>query len=459
MSQHPPHAPLYREPLRPQFHFTARYWNEYQLNPQAHQEGWINDVNGLVYLDGVYHFFAQRWWSCWLHAISWDLIHWEELPPAFGKDEQFGGTQSGGAVVDYHNTSGLATGATPVMIAFWSSTDNLRQCISYSNDRGATWTKYAGNPVLDHPERDPHVFWHAPTQQWIMILYGPPERSFVLFSSKNLLQWEKHSSIPGLYECPDLFPLPIDGDPQRTKWVVVDGDGSYLIGDFDGTHFLPEGEKLRCEQGPHFYATRTWNNLPEADGRRIQHAWMRGGEYPDQPFNQQITFPCELTLRTLPEGVRLCRYPIAEIERLQGQTFALRDQFLPPDLDPLTQLEGELWDVEVEIDLARSSCASFTLGLRGTQLTYTPAAGELTLSCGSQVQVEPRAGLLHLRLLIDRMSVEVFINRGQCSLTHCVRAADTGPALSLQAAGGPLYLRSLAVRRLDSIWTGEASRA
>jgi sucrose-6-phosphate hydrolase SacC (GH32 family) len=126
---------LYKEPLRPFYHFTARYWDAKKLNPGPHEEGWINDVNGLTWLDGEYHLFAQRWWSGWLHAVSKDLVHWEELHPAFGKDEK-GGTQSGGAIVDWKNTSGLATGKTPVIIAFWSGTDNLSQCISFSNDKG-----------------------------------------------------------------------------------------------------------------------------------------------------------------------------------------------------------------------------------------------------------------------------------------------------------------------------------
>ena len=122
-----PRAELYKESLRPQFHFTARYWNDYRLNPQQHQEGWINDVNGLVNYDGEYHFFAQRWWSCWLHAVSTDLLHWKELEPAFGEGGEFGGTQSGGGIVDYTNASGLGTGHEPAMIVFWSSTDNQSQ--------------------------------------------------------------------------------------------------------------------------------------------------------------------------------------------------------------------------------------------------------------------------------------------------------------------------------------------
>ena len=215
---------LYREALRPRFHFTARYWQNYQLNPQPHQEGWINDVNGLVHLDGEYHLFAQRWWSCWLHAVSTDLVHWKELPPAFGKDDTFGGTQSGGAAIDHDNTSGLATGKAPVMVAFWSAVDNNRQCISYSNDKGRTWTKYGKNPVLVHPCRDPRVFRYQ--DQWIMLLYGPEAngvRHYTLFRSKNLLQWEKLHSFPGFYECPDMFELPVDGSAETkfSPWIAA----------------------------------------------------------------------------------------------------------------------------------------------------------------------------------------------------------------------------------------------
>ena len=178
LSEQKPKIPkdmLYYEAKRPQFHFTARYWNDYSLHPGRHCEGWMNDLNGLVYNDGAYHLFAQRWWSAWLHATSTDLIHWKELRPAFGKGGKFGGTQSGGCVVDHDNSSGLGDGKTPPMIAFWSSTDNLNQCISYSLDKGKTWTKYEKNPVLTHALRDPNVFWYEPDNKWIMILYGTGE--------------------------------------------------------------------------------------------------------------------------------------------------------------------------------------------------------------------------------------------------------------------------------------------
>jgi sucrose-6-phosphate hydrolase SacC (GH32 family) len=135
------------------------------------------------------------------------------------------------------------------MIAFWSAGDNKRQCISYSSDHGRTWTKYDKNPVLEHPYRDPKVFWHEPSQKWIMVLCGPPDFHYFILTSSNLLRWEEQSKIPDMYECPDMFPLPVDGDTTKTKWVIVNGDGQYLVGDFDGREFKPLTGEKRCEWG------------------------------------------------------------------------------------------------------------------------------------------------------------------------------------------------------------------
>ncbi len=445
---------LYKEALRPQVHFTARYWDDYRLNPQQHQEGWVNDVNGLVYYDGEYHFFAQRWWSCWLHAVSTDLIHWKELKPAFGKGGALGGTQSGGGIVDYTNATGLGVGKEPVMVAFWSSTDNERQCISYSTDRGRTWEKYAKNPVLVHPYRDPNVFWYEPDHKWIMILYGPPDNSYVLFSSVNLLNWEKLSVIPDMYECPDMFPLCLDGNRELEKWVVIDGSGDYVIGTFDGKRFEPETRKMKGDYGRNFYASMTFDGMPGEDNRRIQMAWMRGGEYPDMPFNQQISFPCELTLRTFPEGVRMCRYPVREIEKLHAVEFAVKDRILTPEENPLSRISGRAFDILAEVDLSRSDCAEMVFTVCGNQVKYNVSDRQLD-SCGSVVELKPRSGLLQLRILVDRMSVETFGNLGEISMTNVTNVAcaqDAKPTLSLQVFGGNGFITSLSVHELNSIW-------
>lgn len=666
---------LYQESLRPQFHFTARYWDEYSLHPGPHHEGWMNDMNGLVYNDGEYHFFAQRWWSAWLHAISTDLIHWQELHPAFGKGGKFGGTQSGGGVVDHANSSGLGDGVTPPMVAFWSSTDNKNQCISYSRDKGRTWAKYDKNPVLAHPFRDPNVFWYAPGKKWVMILYGPEnelsqataaygfngesndahdlrecvvgqwkssvlrvfpdgkvvvsdqdgqseasidaklanvgiggfhigvkadgsefldgdiaeilvydrpltdeetgsvirdsaaapaegmvlhldaanigegvvgqwkdlsgkgndmkqadparmptcvndgkplirfsgkqslsgpavlaegddsftiaarwrrrqadgsqvvceqnsaEKSngrraalltvrnrgrkncYLLFSSKNLLDWEKlPGSIPDSFECPDMFELPVDGNATTKKWVVVDGKGDYVIGSFDGTSFTTEAKKRKGDFGKNFYATMTFDNMPASDLRRVQMAWMKGyDDYPkEMPFNQQASFPCELTLRTLPEGVVLCRYPIQGIETLAGKRLHVENFKLTSDNNPLSRFEGELLDLKVVIDTARSNCEKVTLVLHGNTVSYDLKKHILT-SHGSEAPLAPRSDLVEIRILMDRLSLETFGNRGEVSITN-VAHQDTSNKLEISATGGDAAIRSLNVSELKSIW-------
>ena len=160
--------PLYGETWRPQYHFTARQFVMDRLNPGMRQEGWLNDLNGLVYYEGEYHLFAQRWNKCWIHAVSNDLVHWTELQPAFFEESLDTGVQSGSVVIDYGNTSGLSDDpANPPMVAFWSRNDNLSQCLSFSLDKGRTWQHYAGNPIMTMPERDPKVFRYHPGDHWV----------------------------------------------------------------------------------------------------------------------------------------------------------------------------------------------------------------------------------------------------------------------------------------------------
>jgi levanase/fructan beta-fructosidase len=456
-----PVEPLYQEALRPQFHFTARYWAEgYTMEPGADagtsgrggQEGWINDVNGPIYFDGEYHLFAQRWWHCWLHAVSKDLIHWEELKPAFGQDEKFHGTQSGSCVIDYRNVSGLATGSTPVMIAFWSAEDNQRQCICFSNDRGRTWTKYEKNPVLVHPYRDPKVFWHEPSRKWVMVLCGPPDFHYYILTSANLLQWEEQSKIPDMYECPDMFPLPLDGDATKTKWVIINGDGKYLVGDFDGREFKALTGKRRCEWGENFYAAQSWHNMPQEDPRRIQIGWMRGGKYPQMPFNQQLSFPCELTLHTGADGPALYRYPIREIEKLWDEKIHLGAVSVQPGDDPLAQLTGKYYDIDLEVDLTGSTASEICLELAGTGQVRYLVKEKIVENCGARAALAPEANRVALRILLDRTSIEVFGNRGAVSLTKTMLPNDSKPPLAISAVGGKAALTRLTVHKLKPMW-------
>jgi levanase/fructan beta-fructosidase len=254
-----------------------------------------------------------------------------------------------------------------------------------------------------------------------------------------------------MYECPDMFPLPLDGGREREKWVVIDGSGDYVVGHFDGKRFEGETNKMKGDYGRNFYATMTFDGMPREDGRRIQMAWMRGGEYPDMPFNQQITFPCELTLRALPEGIRMCRYPVAEIEKLHGREFVLNEQVVRPGENPLAAIKGGLFDIAIESDMSKSDCKEIVFNVRGNVVKYVVGDQQLD-SCGSHAELKPRSGRLQLRILVDRMSVESFGNQGEISVTNVARAQDSAPALSLHALGGNVFIKSLAIHELKSIW-------
>lgn len=440
----PPAPDLYRETYRPQFHFTARQWTYRKLNPGMREEGWLNDPNGLIHVDGEYHLFAQRWNKCWIHAVSKDLVHWTELQPAFWEDKRFGGgVQSGGAVLDAKNTSGLSPDAkTPPLIAFWSGNDNRSQCISYSLDKGRTWTKYAKNPVLVHPERDPKVFWHEPSRRWLLVLYGAS--SYFLFTSENLLDWtELKGSIPDCFECPDMFQLPLDGDRTRQKWVLVRGNGRYSVGQFDGREFVAETPQRPCDFGPNFYATQSWGDIAGQDGRRVQIAWMRDGKYPDMPFNQQMTFPCDLTLHTVDGSPRIFRRPAGEIDRLHGREHTWKDLELAPGATKALDVPGGLYRILAEVEIPDGS--SLTFRLRGTPVVVS---GRAVACQGSEAPVH--GPVKKIEILADRTSIEAFANDGETSLSACF--LPTEDRLELESVRGPAKVRSLRVFELRSAW-------
>jgi fructan beta-fructosidase len=387
-------GPLYREALRPQFHFTARQWTMTRLNPGMQQEGWINDLNGLIYYDGEYHLFAQRWAKYRLHAVSRDLVHWTELEPAFWEEQCGSGVQSGTCVVDYRNTSGLSPNpATPPMVAFFPRWDNRSQCIAYSLDHGRTWKFYEKNPVLVHPERDPQVFWYAPGHHWVMILYG--ESRYHVLTSTNLLTWQdEHHPIKDSFECPDFFELPVNGDRSQMKWVLIQGNGNYSIGTFDGAEFKEETERHPCDMGPNFYATQTWHNTDTGDGRRIQTAWMRGSNFPDMPFNQQISFPCELTLHRTPNGLRLFRQPIREISLLHAREDAWTNRILRANQILPLEPAGELFHIQARISMEKG--AKLTFKIRGATVAMTQKtleSGNKPANVAGEIQ-RSRAGLI-----------------------------------------------------------------
>jgi sucrose-6-phosphate hydrolase SacC (GH32 family) len=435
--------PLYRETLRPQVHFTARQWTMDRLNPGPKEEGWLNDLNGLIYYDGEYHLFAQRWWKCWLHAVSRDLIHWTELEPAFWEEKSETGDQSGTCVVDYNNTSGLSPDkATPPMVAFWSRNDNRTHCICYSLDHGRTWKRYEKNPILVYPERDPKVFWYASGHHWVMMLYG--DSQYHIFTSTNLLSWKNENKpISDSFECPDFFELPVDGNRDNMKWVLIQGNGKYSAGSFNGTEFKEETARYSCDIGPNFYATQTWGNTETGDGRRIQAAWMRGASFPEMPFNQQVSFPCELTLHNTPNGPRIFRQPIREIETLHRGKDIWTNRTLKANESLPLEPSGQLFHIRAEVSIPPG--ARLTFNIRGVPLVLTSntiASGDNSASVANRIKTA--------EILVDRATIEAFVNQGEISSSRFVLPHENG--LSVKAEGGSIIIESLTVYPLNSAW-------
>lgn len=280
-------TPLHAEKYRPQFHVTS-------------STDWLNDPNGLVYFDGEYHPFFQRVSGSndgntivksWGHAVSADLVHWTQLPDAISPDEH-GSIWSGSTVVDWHDASGLGRDDKPPLIAFYTNaTTPFDQQLAYSTDRGRTWTKDP-TPILANlhgANRDPKVIWHEPTRRWVMALYLDEPGHYALFASSDLKMWGKPKDVTleGDNGCPDFFPLALDGDASKTKWIFTGASARYVVGTFDGKAFTPETDSLVGEYGPNFYAAQTFSDEPT--GRRVQIGWMRGGRNPGMPFNQQMS--------------------------------------------------------------------------------------------------------------------------------------------------------------------------
>ncbi|MCF8302033.1 MAG: T9SS type A sorting domain-containing protein [Bacteroidales bacterium] len=398
------------EEYRPQFHYSA-------------EENWLNDPNGLVYYEGTWHLFHQynpygnHWgYMHWNHATSTDLVHWEHQPVALTMNEHGDGHHvfSGSAAVDHNNTSGFQTGENPPIIAAYTvaRTDNGEQSqnIAYSNDGGFTFEPYENNPVIPaihgNDMRDPKIFWYEPDEKWIMIIYQTGRMGF--WSSTDLKNWGLLSTTGGgWFECPDFFKRPVDGDSTNTKWVMVDGDGSYKIGTFDGESFMPESSKMVGDYGVNYYATQSWNNTP--NGRRIQIAWMRDGYFPGMPFNQQMSFPVELSLRTVGEEIRLCKRPVKTIESLHNIKHSFTNLELNPGDNPLDSIYHDLLDIRISLDVKDANQIEFNL--RGHKIVYDATFSILyfeTPTGQTGHVLEPEDGMVNIQILMDRSSIEVF---------------------------------------------------
>ncbi|MHC5061357.1 MAG: GH32 C-terminal domain-containing protein [Planctomycetota bacterium] len=459
---------LYKEELRPQFHFSSK-------------RGWLNDPVGLMYYAGEYHLFYQhnpygwKWGNMtWGHAVSKDLIHWEELGDAIHPDE-LGMIFSGSGVVDWKNTTGFQTGDEPPLICIytsagdvdglhaWSKGKPFTQSLAYSNDRGRTWTKYEGNPVQGHlnkDNRDTKVIWWEETNEWVLVLFTIDER-MAFFRSPDLKRWELQGLLKSFHECPELFQLAVDGDENNKKWIHHGGSGDYLIGDFDGSKFTPQSGPIKYSYGNRFYASQTFSDIPEEDGRRIQIGWGDEVQMPGMPFNQMLLFPTSLTLHTTDEGLRMFPYPVREIEKLHGRKYQWKDEELAPGDNPLENLEGNLFDINVEIALNDAEVVGFELN--GFPMSYNVKDKLLTAGEGvdtyhgnrpeeRSAPLAPVDGKISFRILVDRTFVEIFANKGRVYMPmQAVRDLDD-KTLDIYVRGGSANIEELTIYEMNSIW-------
>lgn len=437
---------LYREKLRPQFHFSAR-------------RGWNNDPNGLVFYKGEYHLFFQHnpygwnWGNMhWGHAVSTDLIHWQELPEALYPDEH-GTMFSGSAVVDWDNTAGFQAGEQKTLVCIFTAAGKpFTQGIAYSNDRGRTWTKYANNPVLPHiaaENRDPKVIWYEPGKKWVMALYLD-KSDYALFSSKDLKHWEKLSdvTVPGTSECPEFFEIALNGNSEDTRWVFYGGNGGYLVGKFDGRTFVPASGPHLLEQGNCWYASQTYTDIPAADGRRILIPWGQMAT-PGMPFNQMMGLPVELTLRVTEEGPRLFANPVREYASLRAKSHVIPPQPLRPGENPLAGVRGELLDLTTDLGLGSAQEVGFNL--RGVKVTYDVKQQEVHC-LDKHARLKPVEGRIRLRLMLDRTSIDIFGNDGRLYMPMGVIVPQDNLSLEVYAKEGTASINSLDIYELKSAW-------
>ncbi|MBE1444319.1 glycoside hydrolase family 32 protein [Paenibacillus sp. OAS669] len=448
------------------------YRGVYHFSPK---EKWMNDPNGMVYFEGEYHLFYQHhpsgmtWGPMhWGHAVSKDLVTWEELPIALAPDEH-GMIFSGSAVVDWNNTTGFFEGQ-PGLVAIFTHHKEMpdgkpaiqRQSLAYSTDRGRTWTKYEGNPVLEHAAyvdfRDPKVFWHQATNRWVMIIACG--QTVCLYHSPDLIHWsfasefgEGIGSHDGVWECPDLFPLAIDGDPANTKWVMLVSIGAdsafvegsrtqYFTGDFDGEVFTPDEASRRVrwlDLGRDNYAGVSWSDVPAEDGRRLFIGWMSNWMYanqtPTEGFRGAMTIVRELSLELRHGDIVLVQKPAREMESARVQVLSMNEETVHEINTRLSEIRLESY--ELVAAFPRGKSAGFKVRVGADTETVIGVNGETEelyvdrTASGLHdfhehflghhtAKLKVQNGLYELRIYVDRSSVEVFGQGGQAVITDLI---------------------------------------
>jgi fructan beta-fructosidase len=449
-------AQSYKEKYRPLMHFSPR-------------EHWMNDPNGMVYFNGIYHLFFQYYpaasvWGPmhWGHAISEDLVHWKQLPIAIYPDK-LGYIFSGSVVVDSNNTSGFGIYGKPALVAIFTQHDTAgehahtntyqNQSIAYSNDGGSTWIKYKDNPVVKNPGitdfRDPKVMWYKPGNKWIMTLAVKDHVAF--YSSPDLKNWKEESGFGkevgahgGVWECPDLFAFDYDGKQVWALLVSINPGGpnggsatQYFIGDFDGKTFTPYNNNVKwIDYGPDNYAGVTFSNTGE---RKIFLGWMSNWSYaqlvPTETWRSAMTVPRNLNLLRIGDEFYIASNPVVELNNIAGKQTVVNKIVVDKQVNLSQQIKN--FQLPAKIDFAVAEAKSFsimfsnenkemlTIGYDETQKHFyinRKQSGETDFEKSfSGEHIAPRiseAKNIHFTIVADVSSVELFADDGLSVMTE-----------------------------------------
>lgn len=475
-----------REKYRPAFHHSPLY-------------GWMNDPNGMVYTDGRWHLYYQtnpygsKWQNMtWGHSSSPDLINWEHHPVAIEPDG-LGTIFSGSCAVDSTNSAGF--GKDAIIALYTSAAASQIQSLAWSNDGGMTFNKYPGNPVvtLESEARDPNMFWDKANNRWVLVLAHALEHEMLIFTSPDMKEWTLESAFGkglgaqgGVWECPDLFPLKIDGTGD-TKWVLLcnlnpggpfGGSGTqYFIGDFDGKTFTPDTDAQGnvptkwLDHGKDHYATVSWSDAP--DGRRTVIGWMSNWQYaaevPTKQFRSANTLPREMQLFRDTDGeLYVASVPSPELEALRASTFRKPSSMSAGTKERKINLptaNDGICEILLTVDPRKASDVIMTLANNaGEHVTITYDVDAQTLAFDRRksgvtdfsqdfpaVTVTPvhsRDGLLNLRMFVDRASIELFANGGRAVMTNLVFPTSPYSTMTVKAVGGNARISDLTVYSL-----------
>jgi fructan beta-fructosidase len=488
---------------RPNFHFT----------PKAN---WMNDPNGMFYLNGKYHLYFQYYpdgnvWGPmhWGHAISENMITWEEQPIALFPDD-LGLIFSGSAVVDENNSSGFGKADKPPIVAMFTyhnmkgekdgEIDFQTQAIAYSLDEGQTFTKYDKNPVIKNSGikdfRDPKVIWDVIGKKWIMVLAAGQKIMF--YSSPNLKDWDLLSdfgsqigSHDGVWECPDLFPIRVEGTNQL-KWVLIvsinpggPNGGSatqYFVGDFDGIKFtldtsfkndLKSNKGIWLDYGRDNYAGVTWANIPKEDGRKLFIGWMSNWDYardvPTETWRSAMTIPRELKLKKLKNGYRLCSNPVSELGQHVSKTIHIKELIVVNKASIISKNEVNLSSLNLKLEIKNLKESKYTFlfhnkfgdslsfGIDNIEKHYfvnRQKSGKVSFS-DKFANTISRAGFsnpsnfLKMQVILDKTSIEVFYNDGEISMSEIFFPNQPFETLSIMTSDEKLILENIKIEELQ----------